>query len=57
MSMDKNDAYEPICAELRRIEVPGGWIYESWRYINGVDDWEPYSTVFVPDKFGILGRD
>ena len=28
--------------------VPGGWIYDSWRY-NALDDrWEAYATVFVP---------
>ena len=51
MSMtDKNEAYEAVCDELRRIKVPGGWIYESWSYIHHVNDWEPYSTVFVPDR-------
>jgi len=28
--------------------VPGGWIYESWRYAGLDDRWEEYDTVFVP---------
>lgn len=27
--------------------VPGGWLYERWRYI-GNDDYEPFAVAFVP---------
>lgn len=40
--------------------VPGGWIYERWRYV-GNDNYEPFSTAFVPFNTEFLrvsaGRD
>lgn len=52
MMFDGNTGYEKVSDELRRIAVPGGWIYESWRYVPAPSAdgfWEPFATVFVPD--------
>lgn len=37
-----------ISTELRRVEVPGGWLYETFRYRSEINDWEAYATTFVP---------
>ena len=27
--------------------VPGGWLYERWRWVEG-DNYEPFAVTFVP---------
>ena len=33
--------------EFRRTKVPGGWIYEHWRFEQEINEWKPYAVVFV----------
>ena len=42
--------HESISANSGRdaiTRVPGGWLYERWRFI-GNDKYEPFAVVFVP---------
>ena len=34
--------------DFRRTRVPGGWLYEHWRYEYEINEWRPYAVVFVP---------
>ena len=40
--------WEPVNDELRRIRVPGGWLYESYKYVLEINGWEAYAVTFVP---------
>jgi len=33
--------------DFRRTKVPGGWLYEMWRYAFDLEDYQPYAVVFV----------
>jgi len=33
--------------DFRRTKVPGGWLYEHWRYKHEINEWQAYAVVFV----------